>query len=183
MYMAPLKKSVQIFYTCCSHLFPKRTVACHFHFLPFVCYVGVTGNYACVSISSLCLALLIPPLWDIGVHSAPFRAFSYDCHFLCHHCLCFCFHHCQGALTQPPGPPRMKNKTTKTWSTWGGKVANLSKEKGLEPFPPWAFIRFIHIEMQVKLINHFQPIIVKQYKIYRELWGIILSYSQLVRGL
>ena len=29
---------------------------------------------------------------------------------------------CQGALTHPPGLPWMKNKTTKTWSAWGGKV-------------------------------------------------------------
>ena len=49
---------------------------------------------------------------------------------------------CRGALTQPPGPPWMKNKSTKTWSAWGGEVANLSKEKGPEPFPPGAFIRF-----------------------------------------
>ena len=53
----------------------------------------------------------------------------------------------------PPHPPallpRMKNKTTKTRSAWGGEVANLSKEKGLDPFPPWAFIRFIGIGMQI----------------------------------
>ena len=36
-------------------------------------------------------------------------------------------------------------------------MANLSKEKGPEPFPPWAFIRFIRIGMQIKLINHCQP--------------------------
>ena len=34
------------------------------------------------------------------------------------------------------------NKSTKTWSAWGGKVADLSKEKGQEPFPQWAFIGF-----------------------------------------
>ena len=43
------------------------------------------------------------------------------------------------------GPPRSttdENKSTKTGSAWGGKVAHLSKEKGQEPFPQWAFIGF-----------------------------------------
>ena len=35
-----------------------------------------------------------------------------------------------------------ENKSTKTLSAWGGKVANLSKEKGQEPFPQWTFIGF-----------------------------------------
>ena len=48
-------------------------------------------------------------------------------------------------------------------------MANLSEEKGLEPFPPWAFIRFIHIGIQIKLIDPCQSVRVKQYKIYREL--------------
>ena len=34
------------------------------------------------------------------------------------------------------------NKSTKTSSAWGGKVADFSKENGQEPFPQWAFIRF-----------------------------------------
>ena len=34
-----------------------------------------------------------------------------------------------------------ENKSTKTGSAWGGKVADLSK-KGQEPFPEWAFIGF-----------------------------------------
>ena len=38
---------------------------------------------------------------------------------------------------------RDENKSTKTWSAWGGKVADLSKEKGQELFPQWAFIGFI----------------------------------------
>ena len=63
----------------------------------------------------------------------------------------------------------MKNKSTKTWSAWGGEVADLSKEKGPEPFPLWAFIRFIHIGIQIKLINHCQAVRVKQYITYREL--------------
>ena len=35
-----------------------------------------------------------------------------------------------------------ENKSTKTRSAWGGKVADLSKEKGQQPFPRWAFIGF-----------------------------------------
>ena len=80
---------------------------------------------------------------------------------------------CGGALSATD-----ENKSTKTRSAWGGKVANLSKEKGLDPFPPWAFIRFIHIGMQIKLISHCQPVRIKQYRIYRELQGLSLSYSQ-----
>ena len=41
----------------------------------------------------------------------------------------------------PPPPAAMdENQSTKTWSAWGGEVADLSKEKGQEPFPQWAFI-------------------------------------------
>ena len=36
-----------------------------------------------------------------------------------------------------------ENKSTKTVSSWGRKVVNLSKEKGQEPFPQWAFTGFI----------------------------------------
>ena len=48
-----------------------------------------------------------------------------------------------GGLHQQ-GPPAAtdENKSTKTRSAWGGKVADLSKEKGQEPFPQWAFIGF-----------------------------------------
>ena len=45
----------------------------------------------------------------------------------------------------PAGLPRAatdKNKFTKTRSAWGGKVDDLSKEKGQEPVPQWAFIGF-----------------------------------------
>ena len=59
-------------------------------------------------------------------------------------------------------------------------MANLSKEKGLDHFPAWAFIRFIGIGMQIKLINPCQPVRIKQYRIYRELQG--LSLSQSARG-
>ena len=68
----------------------------------------------------------------------------------------------------PAGLPRAatdKNKFTKTRSAWGGKVADLSKEKGQEPVPQWAFIGFICIGIQgvyVKLINHCQAVMIKQ---------------------
>ena len=35
-----------------------------------------------------------------------------------------------------------ENKSTKTRSAWGGKVADLSNEKGFEPVPQWTFIGF-----------------------------------------
>ena len=35
-----------------------------------------------------------------------------------------------------------ENTSTKTGSAWGGKVASLSEEKGLEPLSQWAFIGF-----------------------------------------
>ena len=48
-------------------------------------------------------------------------------------------------------------------------MADLSKEKGPEPFLLRAFIRFIHTGIQIKLINHCQPVRVKQYITYRDL--------------
>ena len=74
-----------------------------------------------------------------------------------------------GSFNAAPCPPRMKNKSTKTRSAWGREVADLSKEKGPGLFPPWAFIRFIRTGIQIKLINHCQPVRVKQYMIYRKL--------------
>ena len=44
---------------------------------------------------------------------------------------------CAGALSAMD-----ENKSTKTGSAWGGKVANLSEEKEWEPVPQWAFIGF-----------------------------------------
>ena len=41
-----------------------------------------------------------------------------------------------------PRSTENENKSTKTGSAWGGKVAHLSKEKGQELFPQWAFIGF-----------------------------------------
>ena len=35
-----------------------------------------------------------------------------------------------------------ENESTKTRSAWGGKVADLSKEKDQEHFPQWAVIGF-----------------------------------------
>ena len=54
-------------------------------------------------------------------------------------------------------------------------MADLSKEKGPEPFSPWAFIRFIRIGIQIKLINHCQAVRVKQHitlRAYSELQSI-----------
>ena len=48
-----------------------------------------------------------------------------------------------GSFTAEPPSTTDENKSTKTYSAWGGEVADLSKEKGREPFPPWTFIRFI----------------------------------------
>ena len=67
----------------------------------------------------------------------------------------------------PQGPPASmdENKSTKTGSALGGKVADLSKEKGQKPVPQWAFIGFICIGIQgmyVKLINHCQEVRIKQ---------------------
>ena len=90
---------------------------------------------------------------------------------------------CRGALTQPPGSATDEEKDYQDMICLGRKGGCFSQgEKGPEPLSPGAFIRFIRIGIQIKLINHCQSVRVKQYKIYRELWGLILSYSQLVRG-
>ena len=49
---------------------------------------------------------------------------------------------CVGSARRAPLAAMNKNKPTKTGSAWGGKMADLSKEKGQEPFPQWAFIGF-----------------------------------------
>ena len=53
-------------------------------------------------------------------------------------------HKMLGGVVLPAGPLATtdENKSTKTLSAWGGKVADLSKEKGQEPVPQWAFIGF-----------------------------------------
>ena len=71
-----------------------------------------------------------------------------------------------GGVVLPAGPLATtdENKSTKTLSTWGGKVADFSKEKGQESVPQWAFIGFNLLGIQgiyVKLINHCQAVMIK----------------------
>ena len=49
---------------------------------------------------------------------------------------------CGGAPPTDPPPAPDESKSTKTRSAWGGKVADLSKERGQESVPQWAFIGF-----------------------------------------
>ena len=77
---------------------------------------------------------------------------------------------CQGALTQPPrfrhgGRKRLPRHDLLGEERW----PFLSGGEGPQPLSPGAFIRFIRIGIQIKLINHCQSVRVKQYKIYREL--------------
>ena len=84
---------------------------------------------------------------------------------------------------QPPGSATDEEKDYQDMICLGRKGGCFSQgEKGLDPFSPWAFIRFIGIGMQIKLINHCQPVRVKQYRIYRELPGLSLSYNHSARG-
>ena len=77
---------------------------------------------------------------------------------------------CRGALTQPPGSAMDEEKDYQDMICLGRKGGRFSQgEKGPEPLSPGAFIRFIRIGIQIKLINHCQSVRVKQYKIYREL--------------
>ena len=154
--------SVTFFYLLMSS---KLLTELHFHYF----YHYIANIQAHFSLKAPSLALELYPSSNIHIaHAIPYKQIKSIC---------------WGALTQPPCLPWMKSKSTKTWSAWGREVAHLSKEKGPEPFPPWAFIRFIHTGIQIKLINHCQAVRVKQYIAYRELWGLILSYSQLVKGL
>ena len=76
----------------------------------------------------------------------------------------------RGALTQPPGSATDEEKDYQDMICLGRKGGRFSQgEKGPEPLSPGAFIRFIRIGIQIKLINHCQPVRVKQYMIYREL--------------
>ena len=80
------------------------------------------------------------------------------------------FLQCRGALTLPPGSVTDEEKDYQDMISLGRKGGRFSQgEKGLNPFSPWAFIRFIYMGMQIKLINHCQSVRVKQYRIYREL--------------
>lgn len=68
-----------------------------------------------------------------------------------------------------------ENKSTKTSSAWGRKVANLSEEKGLEPVFQWAFIGLnLHRNTGYisKLNNHCQAVIIKQYITFKEREGL-----------
>ena len=77
---------------------------------------------------------------------------------------------CRGALTQPPWSTTDKEKDYQDMICLGRKGGRFSEgEKGPEPLSTGAFIRFIRIGIRIKLINHCQPVRVKQYKIYREL--------------
>ena len=77
---------------------------------------------------------------------------------------------CRGALTQPPSSTTDEEKDYQDMICLGRKGGCFSQgEKGPEPLSPGAFIRFIRIGIQIKLINHCQSVRVKQYKIYREL--------------
>ena len=76
---------------------------------------------------------------------------------------------CHGALSLSPVSATGENKSTKTRSAWGGEVGDLSKEKGPEPFPPWAFIRFILHRNSDKTHQSLSAVRVKQYITYREL--------------
>ena len=88
-----------------------------------------------------------------------------------------------GLRPQGPLADMDENKSTKTWSAWGGKVADLSKEKGQEPFPQWAFIGFslprnTGKAHQLLSGSKDQTIDNKQ-----KLWGLILSQGQLAKRL
>ena len=77
---------------------------------------------------------------------------------------------CWGALMQTPRSVTDEGKDYQDMICLGRKGGRFSQgEKGPEPLSPGAFIRFIRIEIQIKLINHCQSVRVKQYKIYREL--------------
>ena len=82
-----------------------------------------------------------------------------------------------------PLAARGENKSTKTGSAWGGKVADLSKEKGQEPFPQWAFIGFNLHRNTGKAHQSLSAVRIKQLITNKELWGLILSQGQLGKGL
>ena len=84
-----------------------------------------------------------------------------------------------GGFNAAPRSATDEEKDCQDMICLGRKGGHFSQgEKGPEPLSPWAFIRFIGIRMQIKLINHCQAVRVKQYRIYRELPGLSLSYSQ-----
>ena len=81
-----------------------------------------------------------------------------------------CLIQCRVALTQPPRSATDEEKDYQDMICLGRKGGHFSQgEKGPEPLSPGAFIRFIRIGIRIKLVNHCQPVRVKQYMIYREL--------------
>ena len=82
----------------------------------------------------------------------------------------------------PPPSTMDENKSTKTWSAWGGKVADLSKEKGQEPVPQWAFIGF-NLHRNTGKAHQSLSGSKDQTIDNRELGGLILSQGQLDKGL
>ena len=71
---------------------------------------------------------------------------------------------CGGALpARPPWPPRMRISLPRHdllgEERWPGCFSQ--GEKGPEPLSPGAFIRFIRIGIQIKLINHYQAEMIK----------------------
>ena len=91
--------------------------------------------------------------------------------------------YCGGAPPTGPLPASTdENKSTKTWPAWGGKVADLSKEKGQEPFPQWAFIGF-NLHRNIGKAHQSLSGSKDQTIDNKELWGLILSQGQLAKGL
>ena len=95
----------------------------------------------------------------------------------------------EGSTCRAPLSTTDENKSTKTWSAWGGKVADLSKKKGQEPVPQWAFIGFnshrntgcvcTHTRKAHQSLSGRNDQIIGNIK---ELWWLILSQGQIVKG-
>ena len=64
----------------------------------------------------------------------------------------------EGVTEHTPIHHMGENKSTKTWSYWGGKEADLSKEKGQEPVPQWVLLGSVCTGIQVKLISYCQAV-------------------------
>ena len=75
-----------------------------------------------------------------------------------------------GDFNAAPPSDKDEEKDYQDMICLGRKGGRFSQgEKGPEPLSPGAFIRFIHIGIRIKLINHCQAVRVKQYITYREL--------------
>ena len=65
------------------------------------------------------------------------------------------------------------------------RLTSLSEEKGLKPLSQWAFIGLsLHKNtggIYIKLINHCQTVMIKEWITFKELWGLILSQGQIDR--